>query len=139
MKGLSRTKFDTGLIFLGAVLLILLVSGLYIYQQVRVDAVTTYIQQGKPFATQLIIHDGKELKYTELLFYSPLTGRAALLDIPGNLGIILPQAKKVGRIDSLYKVRSVDAYRDAIEDFIKEEIPFSLKYPLHRWSSLSTF
>lgn len=136
MKGLSRTKFDTGLIFLGAVLLILLVSGLYIYQQVRVDAVTTYIQQGKPFATQLIIHDGKELKYTELLFYSPLTGRAALLDIPGNLGIILPQAKKVGRIDSLYKVRSVDAYRDAIEDFIKEEIPFFLEISLTQMEQL---
>jgi len=112
---------------LASVFVILLVSGLYIYQQVRVDPVTTSIQQGKPFAVQLMIHDGKELKYTELFFYSPLTGRAALLDIPGNLGIILPQAKKVGRIDSLYKISSIEPYRDAIETIVKEEIPFFLE------------
>ncbi len=112
---------------MASVFVILLVSGLYIYQQVRVDPVTTSIQQGKPFAVQLMIHDGKELKYTELFFYSPLTGRAALLDIPGNLGIILPQAKKVGRIDSLYKISSIEPYRDAIETIVKEEIPFFLE------------
>ncbi|MCX7788294.1 MAG: LCP family protein [Spirochaetes bacterium] len=127
MKGHSRTRFDTGLIFLASVFVILLVSGLYIYQQVRVDPVTTSIQQGKPFAVQLMIHDGKELKYTELLFYCPSTGRAALLDIPGNLGIILPQAKKVGRIDSLYRIHAIEAYRDAIETVVKEEIPFYLE------------
>jgi len=127
LKGHSRRKFDTGLIFLVSVFLILLVSGIYIYQQVRVDPVTTSIQQGKPFAVQLMIHDGKELKYTELLFYSPSTGRAALLDIPGNLGVILPQAKKVGRIDSLYKVHSIEGYRDTIEAFVKEDIPFFLE------------
>lgn len=127
MKGHSRTKFDAGLIFLASVFVILLVSGLYIYQQVRVDPVTTSIQQGKPFAVQLMIHDGKELKYTEILFYSPLTGRAALLDIPGNLGVIIPQAKKVGRIDSLYKVHSIEVYRDAIETFVNQEIPFFLE------------
>lgn len=121
---------------MASVFVILLVSGLYIYQQVRVDPVTTSIQQGNPFAVQLMIHDGKELKYTELFFYSPLTGRSALLDIPGNLGIILPQAKKVGRIDSLYKVHSIEAYRDTIEAFVKEEIPFFIEVSYSRLERL---
>jgi len=128
LKRHRKTKFDTGILFLVVVFLILLGSGFYIYQQVRVDAVTTLLQEGKPFTVQFMIHDGEELKFTELFFYSPQTGRGALLDIPGHLGTVITSQKKVGRVDSLYKVHSVEAFRDTIETIIDGEIPFFIEF-----------
>ncbi|MFQ3620071.1 MAG: LCP family protein [Spirochaetales bacterium] len=124
MKRLRRNKIDTGILFLIFVLGLLLSGGVYIYQQVRVDPLTTLIQEGKPIVVQIMVHDGKALQFTQLFFYNTSTGRGALLDVPNNLGVLLPKIRKVGRIDTLYKVHLIESFRDALEGVIEGDIPF---------------
>ena len=60
-----------------------------------------------------------------LMYYSP-TKRAAVIDIPGSLGLIIQRFNRVDRIDSLYDPRRVAPYVDEIEKLLGLEIPFSV-------------
>ena len=60
---------------------------------------------------------------TELFFYYPSTGKGAVLDIPGDTGLILKSLKRVDRIDSVYQKGRPQAYLREIASLTSTEIP----------------
>ncbi|MDR0557074.1 MAG: LCP family protein [Treponema sp.] len=65
-----------------------------------------------------------------LLMYYPATKRAAVFDIPGQIGLILTDINRVDRIDSIYNPENIDVYRNEISSFIGDEIDYSIVYNL---------
>ncbi|MFZ4616468.1 MAG: LCP family protein [Rectinemataceae bacterium] len=60
---------------------------------------------------------------TELFFYYPATGKGAVLDIPGDTGLILKSLKRVDRIDSVYQKGRPQVYLREIASLTATEVP----------------
>jgi anionic cell wall polymer biosynthesis LytR-Cps2A-Psr (LCP) family protein len=71
----------------------------------------------------VILEEGGVPVATELFFYYPTTGKGAVLDIPGDTGLILKTLNKVDRIDSVYAKGRPQAYIGEIERLLSTDIP----------------
>jgi len=63
---------------------------------------------------------------TYVLMYYPATKRAAVMDIPGSLGLILQRINRVDRIDTVYDPRRITPFKNEIEKLLGIEIAFSI-------------
>jgi anionic cell wall polymer biosynthesis LytR-Cps2A-Psr (LCP) family protein len=61
-----------------------------------------------------------------VLFYYPETKRAAIFDIPGEVGLIIARINRVDRIDTVYDPQRVHVFEGEIEKFLGIEINFSV-------------
>ena len=65
--------------------------------------------------------------FTDVLIYYPVTGKGVLVNIPGNTGGLHPALDRVDRIDAIYSEKGIEAYRQAVSNFIKVDVPFYLE------------
>jgi len=68
-----------------------------------------------------IIEDEKKPLCTYVLMYYPGTRRAAIFDIPGELGLLLTRINRVDRIDRVYDPSRINNYEREIEKLLGEE------------------
>jgi len=73
-----------------------------------------------------IIEDEKEPLSTYVLMYYPATRRAAVFDIPGELGLLLTRINRVDRIDRVYDPSRINSYENEIEKLLGVEINFTV-------------
>jgi anionic cell wall polymer biosynthesis LytR-Cps2A-Psr (LCP) family protein len=76
-----------------------------------ISAVFIFEDQGKPLSTFLT------------LCY-PATKRAAVFDVPGNVGRILKKIDRVDRIDTVYNGQRPDAFINEIENLLSVDIDY---------------
>lgn len=121
---MKRAKLDNGLILL--LLIVMVVAGLsvYVYSQVRTDRITSVLQGKKEIRVLFVVADGDKPLFTEAFLYNPGTKRAALFDIPGNIGSIINSLNRIDRIDLLYRKGRVDDYKRKIQELLNVDIPF---------------
>ena len=82
------------------------------------------IENQKDINSVFLIHDDEKLLFTEILFYNTATGKGALLDIPGETGVIIEKIGKIDRIDTQYDEKNPDEYIASIEKMIEQEISY---------------
>jgi anionic cell wall polymer biosynthesis LytR-Cps2A-Psr (LCP) family protein len=122
--------FNKGFIFLAVIVIFLAVSGGFFYFQVRTDPVTTLLSEKRSFAVQFMLRDDERLRFSEIFLYNSRTSRGALIDIPGNVGIIIESLRRVDRIDVVFDPASPDPYRTSVESFVGLSIPFYCMFSL---------
>jgi anionic cell wall polymer biosynthesis LytR-Cps2A-Psr (LCP) family protein len=76
-----------------------------------------------------VIEDEKKPLSTYVLMYYPSTRRAAIFDIPGKLGLLIPRISRVDRIDSIYNSTRIANFQNEIEKLLAVEIIFSIVIP----------
>jgi anionic cell wall polymer biosynthesis LytR-Cps2A-Psr (LCP) family protein len=69
--------------------------------------------------------------------YSPPTRRAAVFDIPGSLGLILQNIKRVDRIDTVYDSQKISAFEAEIEGLLGVDITYSMVMPLENLGKIT--
>jgi anionic cell wall polymer biosynthesis LytR-Cps2A-Psr (LCP) family protein len=69
--------------------------------------------------------DQKPLSTYVLMCY-PKTHRAAIFDIPGELGMLLRRINRVDRIDAVYNPGRISAFESEIENLLEIDITFSI-------------
>jgi anionic cell wall polymer biosynthesis LytR-Cps2A-Psr (LCP) family protein len=72
-----------------------------------------------------VIEDNKMPVSTYVLMYYPVTKRAAIFDIPGDLGLLIAKINRVDRIDKVYDPVRIGSYQNEIEKLLGIEITFS--------------
>jgi anionic cell wall polymer biosynthesis LytR-Cps2A-Psr (LCP) family protein len=77
----------------------------------------------------IIENNGKPLCSYVLMYY-PATGRAAVFDIPGSLGLILQQINRVDRIDTVYDPQRIAPFEREIEKLLAVDISFTVAVTL---------
>lgn len=128
---MKRLKtFDKSALLLGLIVLTVLVSALLLYLQVRTDKVTETIQAKQPLAVLFVLHDDGKLVFSDVFLYHPATYSGAVLDIPGNLGLIIESMNRFDRVDVLYKPGNLKAFREKLEQFSGLSIPFYIEMSL---------
>ena len=112
--------------FLLALIVILLASGITaaVYT-LRSNPVDDALSANRAINVLFIIEDEGKPLCSYVLMYYPGTRRAAIFDIPGEIGLIITRINRLDRIDRVYEPARIGPYEDEIEKLLGIEINFS--------------
>jgi anionic cell wall polymer biosynthesis LytR-Cps2A-Psr (LCP) family protein len=133
-----RKKIDASALLL-VLIALLLAGGIYFaVYYLRPDPVRDFFVEGRVINTLFVIENTDNSAdsgaarsqirplASYVLMYSPATRRAAIFDIPGSLGQLIPRVNRVDRIDSVYDPRRITPFLQEIERLLGIEISFSV-------------
>lgn len=126
----SKIEFDKSIIILIIIAAVIGAVVFLVIRNTRTDEITEMIENNKGINAVFLVHDGEQLLFTEVFFYNPETGKGALLDIPGETGVIIEKLGKIDRIDRLYSSREPAEYISAVEKMIEQETHFYFQIDL---------
>ena len=119
-------KTDASRFLLALIVLLVIVGITAAVYTLRSNPVDDAIAVNRVINVLFVIEDeGKPLS-TYVLMYYPSTRRAAIFDIPGELGLLITRINRVDRIDRVYEPARVGGYEDEIEKLLGIEINFSV-------------
>jgi LCP family protein required for cell wall assembly len=119
--------FDKGLILIIIIFLVASGTGTFIYLTIRSDAISDAVQRGDHLAVLFLIHDGTRIVASELVLYHPATLKGAILDIPGETGLLIPDINKIAPIESVYDPKDPGKYIHLLESLLDTEIPYYIQ------------
>lgn len=127
MKNIFR-KWDRSFFLLGFIILLFIIGIIVLYALLHSDDVSDLVNKNESFSVLTVVHDEKtkEIVFSNIMFYSPLTHRASFLDIPSDSGELIPKLKRIDRIDSVYKPGHPADYKEAVENLINDKINFTV-------------
>lgn len=116
-----------GLIFIGMIAAIVVALVVIISIYAKQDKIQENLQQDPVIKVLFVLKDKNQALFTDVLIYYPVTGKGVLVNIPGNTGGLHPALDRVDRIDAIYSEKGIEAYRQAVSNFIKVDVPFYLE------------
>jgi anionic cell wall polymer biosynthesis LytR-Cps2A-Psr (LCP) family protein len=121
-----RSQTDASPLLL-AVILILLAGGIiFIYFSLRTDPIEEALSGDRVINTLFVFEKDKKPLSSFVLMYYPATRRAAIFDIPRDLGLIIQRINRVDRIDALYDRQRIKGFENEIEGLLGIDINFSV-------------
>ncbi len=120
----NKIEFEKSWIILVVIVVIIGVTVFLVLDRTRTDQITEMVDNGDEINIVILVHDGDKLLFTEILFYNPTTAKAALLDIPGETGVIIQKLGKIDRIDTIFEPGNPGEYISELENITDQEIPF---------------
>jgi len=122
---LKIIKGDASFLLL-VLIVLLLVSGIVISIIVfRSNPVEDAFSANRVINVLFVIESNKMPVSTYVLMYYPVTKRAAIFDIPEDLGLLIARINRVDRIDRVYDPQKLGSYQNEIEKLLGVEITFS--------------
>ncbi len=104
----------------------------------RSDSVGEQLKDDQVVKVLFVLHDKDNSSLaTDVFVYYPRTRKGALFDILGNTGAIYESLGRVDRIDTIYKEKGVDVYRQEIEKLTDLAIPFSIEISIDDFGRLT--
>jgi anionic cell wall polymer biosynthesis LytR-Cps2A-Psr (LCP) family protein len=96
----------------------------------RQDPIQEALSEDRVINTLFVFEsEGKPLASYVLMYY-PETKRAAVFDIPGEVGLIIKRINRVDRIDTVYEPHHIGTFESEIEKLLGIDMNFSLVYDL---------
>ncbi|MFP4301694.1 MAG: LCP family protein [Spirochaetaceae bacterium] len=108
---------------------VLLLTGAFLYLQLRTDEIEEAVLRGDTLRTLLVIED-EEGGAAQIYVYihDTSTHRGALIDIPRNLGSIMDSIQRVDRIDVLYESGGAEALRKRVAALLDRPVPYHMTF-----------
>lgn len=123
---MRKSKTDASLFLLAAIVLLLAAGIAAALYTLRSDPVEEALSGDRVINVLYVIEkDGGPLSSFVLMYY-PATGRAAIFDIPGNLGLLVKRINRVDRIDTVYNPQRISVFESEIEGLLGIDISFSI-------------
>ncbi|MDR2393597.1 MAG: LCP family protein [Treponema sp.] len=123
---MKKAKIDASAFLLGTIV-VLLGAGIFItVVALRADPIEGVLTRDRVINTLFVIEGNAKPLGTYVLMYYPVTKRAAIFDIPGELGLILQKINRVDRIDIVYDPERLAAFEQEIERLLGIDISFFL-------------
>ena len=119
-------KGDASYLLMGLIILMLVFGVVLSILTFRSNPVQDAIDSNRVINVLFVLEDNKAPVSTYLLMYYPATRRAAVFDIPGNLGLLLARINRVDRIDRVYDPARIGNYESEIERLLGIDINFSV-------------
>jgi anionic cell wall polymer biosynthesis LytR-Cps2A-Psr (LCP) family protein len=92
----------------------------------RTNPVEDALSGNRVINVLFILENEKKPVSTYVLMYYPVTKRAAVFDIPGELGLLISRINRVDRIDSIYDPSRLGGYQTEVEKLLGIEFNFSV-------------
>ena len=123
-------RFDKSWLILTLIVLVAIGAGIILFIQLRIDKISEDIKEGRGINIAFFVTDQETLLFTELFLFDPVTGKAALFDIPGHWGDVIESLERVDRIDFLYDPSNPTEYREKISSLLEINIPYHFEMDL---------
>ena len=122
---MRRFKIDSSSPLLILIVVVLLGGIIAAVLFFRPDPMRESLAGSRVINTLFIIeHNDRPLSSFVLMYYPP-TQRAAIVDVPGSLGLIIQRVNRVDRIDTVYDPRRINHFHGEIERLLGIDISFS--------------
>jgi anionic cell wall polymer biosynthesis LytR-Cps2A-Psr (LCP) family protein len=133
---MKRISIDKSSVFLFCIVAILAAMIVFLFSSLRSDAVDNAMKSDRILNLAFVIErEGKPVS-TQVFFFYPSNGRGALLDVPGETGLIIKSLNRVDRIDVLYNKRRPRSYVDEIAGLLDASLPYWIVMDEHDLSSV---
>ena len=123
---MKKIKIDASRFLLVLIFLILFLGVATAVYTLRSDPVEDALSGNRVINILFVIEDDKKPLSTYVLMYYPATRRAAIFDIPGELGLLLARINRFDRIDTVYDPERIGSYENEIGQLLGIEIGFSI-------------
>lgn len=133
---MKRVSLDKSSILLIAIAVILISTLVYFVTVLRSDALSQVVKSDRIINLCFILErEGKPVSTQVFMFY-PASGMGALLDVPGDTGLLIKSLDRVTRIDTLYDKRHPKPYIKEISSLLATEISFFIILDEHSLQAL---
>jgi hypothetical protein len=123
---MKKVQFDASVFLLAAILILLAGGVVFVAFTLRSDPIEEALLGDRVINTLFILDKGGKPLWSYVLMYYPATGRAAIFDIPGEVGLIIQQINRVDRIDTVYDRYRLKDFESEIEGLLGLDITFSV-------------
>jgi anionic cell wall polymer biosynthesis LytR-Cps2A-Psr (LCP) family protein len=117
---------DASIFLLIAIVLLLAGGIIFAVYTLRSDPVTEVLSSDRVISVLYIIEKDQKPLSTFVLMCYPKTRRAAIFDIPGEIGLLLRRINRVDRIDAVYVPQRIAAFENEVERLLGVDIMFSI-------------
>jgi polyisoprenyl-teichoic acid--peptidoglycan teichoic acid transferase len=131
-----RRKKAVDRLIVSLILIIIAATSILLYSKLKTDQITSAVESGLTINTMILVHENDELLFSELFMYNSKTGKGSLFDIPGNIGSIIDELKKMDRIDVLFDTDNPLAYVGKVSNILNTEIPYYLSIDINDFSNI---
>lgn len=118
------------------ILIIVTVTTGILVTKLKTDRITSAIEAGQPLNILIMVHDNNKLIFSDLLLYDSNTGKGALFDIPGYMGSIIDELKKMDRIDVLFDISNPSSYTEKVSSILNVEIPYYISMDIQSFANI---
>lgn len=123
---MRRNRAGASAFLLAAILLLLAGGVAFTIFSLRSDPIEEALSGDRVINTLFVIDKDQKPLGAYVLMYYPATKRAAVFDIPGELGLIIQRINRVDRIDTVYDPRKIGPFETEVEGLLGIEINFSM-------------
>lgn len=123
---MSRVKFDASVFLLAAIVILLAAGVVFTAFALRSDPIEEALSGDQVINTLFILDKGGKPLCSYVLMYYPATRRAAIFDVPGEVGLIIKQINRVDRIDTVYDRHNLRDFESEVEALLGIDIGFSV-------------
>jgi anionic cell wall polymer biosynthesis LytR-Cps2A-Psr (LCP) family protein len=92
----------------------------------RSNPVEDALSSNRVINVLFVIEDEKKPLSTYILMYYPETRRAAVFNVPGEIGLLITRINRYDRIDRVYEPSRIGSYENEIGKLLGVEINFSI-------------
>jgi polyisoprenyl-teichoic acid--peptidoglycan teichoic acid transferase len=127
-----------GLLFLILIVLVIVAAGIIVTLSLRTDTVGKSLENDQVIRVLYVMEDKPGNAFmTEMIVYYPVSKKAAIVNIPANIGAIYSSLGRVDGISAVYKEKGIDVYKSEIENLLGTKIPFYTVVTLSDFVNLS--
>jgi anionic cell wall polymer biosynthesis LytR-Cps2A-Psr (LCP) family protein len=123
-----KNKVDASGFLLGAIVVLLGAGIFFAVLMLRSDPIEEALSGDRVINTLFIFEQDRKPLGTYILMYYPATKRAAVFDIPGEVGLIIQRINQVDRIDTVYDPQRISPFEREIEDLLNIDINYSMVF-----------
>ena len=123
---MSLSKTGASRLLLGLIILLIVLGIAAAIYTLRSNPVEDALAANRVISILFVIEEEKKPVSTYVLMYYPGTKRAAIFDIPGDLGLLITKINRVDRIDKVYDSARIGSYENEIEKLLGIDINFSI-------------
>jgi len=133
---LSLSKTGASRLLLGLIILLIILGAAAAVYTLRSNPVEDALAANRVINILFVIEEEKKPVSTYVLMYYPATKRAAIFDIPGDLGLLIAKINRVDRIDKVYDSSRTGSYENEIGKLLGVDINFSIVFTKENLISL---
>jgi anionic cell wall polymer biosynthesis LytR-Cps2A-Psr (LCP) family protein len=133
---LSLSKTGASRLLLGLIILLIILGAAAAVYTLRSNPIEDALDANRVINILFVIEEDKRPLSTYVLMYYPATRRAAIFDIPGDLGLLITRINRVDRIDRVYDSARIGSYENEIGKLLGIDINFSIVFTKEKLVSL---
>ena len=136
MKMAKPAKTEPSTLLLIFIVALLAAGTVFAVLTFRSDPVERLLSGDNTVSVLFVIEDAGKPLSSYVLMYHPATKRAAVFDIPGSIGRLIPSINQVARLDSVYDPRRIAPFRTELQRLLGNDISFSFVITLKNLGEL---